>query len=196
MGAEERGGHLATITSAGEQACIGELSTEAGWLGGSDVDPNRQWVWVTSEDFVFRCVCAVAVVKLGGVAISIHIGHSAGSTWSLPHLRDVLTHVTCDTCTLTFGHWIRNWGTGQPDLTPADAVNVAAGKAASQSTDEYPDGFAMPSWPICFLPLCLLVAQTVQLGFSIFRRGDASHGVDGTTSGEFDDLSCTHTVNR
>ncbi|MEP5732053.1 MAG: VCBS domain-containing protein [Sulfitobacter sp.] len=47
-----RGGHLATITSAGEQAFIDNLPspTGVGWLGASDAGVEDQWIWVDGPE--------------------------------------------------------------------------------------------------------------------------------------------------
>lgn len=76
-GAIERGGHLATITSEGEQGCIVELPAGPafGWLGATDINPDRRWMW-TSGDAPFDA---------------------------------------------SYTHWAE----GQPDTTPADAINVS-----------------------------------------------------------------------
>jgi hypothetical protein len=52
------GGHLATSTSAAENALILPLPTDLlnspdVWLGGSDQISEMTWLWVTSEPFVF-----------------------------------------------------------------------------------------------------------------------------------------------
>lgn len=53
---EENGAHLATITSAEEQAAVESLLTDAGtsvayWLGASDSEEEGEWEWVTEEVF-------------------------------------------------------------------------------------------------------------------------------------------------
>lgn len=54
---EAKGGHLATITSADEQAFIESLLEESGlkkyhyWLGGTDREQEGAWKWLTEEDF-------------------------------------------------------------------------------------------------------------------------------------------------
>lgn len=56
---EALGGHLATITSEGEQDAIassGALSTTSQigfWLGGSDAEEEGTWKWLTGEDFTY-----------------------------------------------------------------------------------------------------------------------------------------------
>jgi hypothetical protein len=56
--AAERGGYLATITSAEEQSCLTEIALQApevqgnrgcGWLGGNDIDDEGVWEWITGE---------------------------------------------------------------------------------------------------------------------------------------------------
>ena len=55
----ERGGHLVTITSKGEQAFIEEFLKSQGdsgnctWLGFSDDEKEGQWEWVTGEEVKF-----------------------------------------------------------------------------------------------------------------------------------------------
>ena len=52
--AEDRGGHLATITSAEENDLIREISGGGSvWIGGSDAEQEGQWQWVTGETFSF-----------------------------------------------------------------------------------------------------------------------------------------------
>ena len=55
--AEARGGHLATITSEGEQAIINELlpdnDTSLYWMGGADETEEGVWEWITGESFVY-----------------------------------------------------------------------------------------------------------------------------------------------
>eukprot|EP01052_Picozoa_sp_SAG31_P034061 SAG31_NODE_3925_length_3746_cov_2.099260_4_plen_65_part_00 len=41
--AGERGGYLATITSAEEQECLTELNAGCGWLGGNDINAEGSW---------------------------------------------------------------------------------------------------------------------------------------------------------
>ncbi|MFM7260384.1 MAG: lectin-like protein [bacterium] len=58
--AELRGGHLATLTSSGEQAFVAALVTAGGrnaFLGGYQANPsapaNETWTWVTGEAWDF-----------------------------------------------------------------------------------------------------------------------------------------------
>eukprot|EP01043_Picozoa_sp_COSAG02_P044667 COSAG02_NODE_4013_length_5905_cov_4686.361178_2_plen_1058_part_00 len=60
--AHERGGYLATITSAAEQSCLTEIATQApehdgnrgcGWLGGNDIDAEGTWEWITGEPWAY-----------------------------------------------------------------------------------------------------------------------------------------------
>ena len=58
--AEDRGGHLATITSAEENVFIVsslEIGLSPYWLGGFQVagsaEPDLEWQWVTGEDFTY-----------------------------------------------------------------------------------------------------------------------------------------------
>lgn len=54
---EAKGGHLATITNADEQAFIEVLLEDSGlkkyhyWLGGTDREQEGAWKWLTEEDF-------------------------------------------------------------------------------------------------------------------------------------------------
>ncbi len=53
---ENKGGHLATITSKSEQKFISSLIEENGeqkhyWLGGTDENDEDEWEWVTGESF-------------------------------------------------------------------------------------------------------------------------------------------------
>ena len=52
---EEMGGHLATITSASEQAIITDMMSTAAaniyWLGG--LKNTNGWEWITGEDFIY-----------------------------------------------------------------------------------------------------------------------------------------------
>lgn len=56
---EALGGHLATITSEGEENAIASsnaLSTTSQigfWLGGSDAEEEGTWIWLTGEDFTY-----------------------------------------------------------------------------------------------------------------------------------------------
>ena len=55
---ESMGGHLATITSQGEQDFVANLIENNGdkknyWLGGTDVDDEGKWVWITGEDWTY-----------------------------------------------------------------------------------------------------------------------------------------------
>ena len=43
-------GYLATVTSAGENAFIANFLLDASWLGGSDVDVEGDWRWVTGPE--------------------------------------------------------------------------------------------------------------------------------------------------
>ena len=48
--AESKGGHLATITSSGEQGILAENNVIGHcWLGGSDAEKEGAWKWVTGE---------------------------------------------------------------------------------------------------------------------------------------------------
>ena len=55
---ESLGGHLATITSAEEQAKIEELLTigtrNSYWLGASDPNYDGNWQWITNEGFSYN----------------------------------------------------------------------------------------------------------------------------------------------
>ena len=52
--AENRGGHLATITSAEENNLIRQIASEGSvWIGGSDATQEGQWQWVTGEAFSY-----------------------------------------------------------------------------------------------------------------------------------------------
>lgn len=58
--AEARGGYLATLTSAGENAFVAQLVTQSGenaFLGGYQATPtapaNETWTWVTGETWNF-----------------------------------------------------------------------------------------------------------------------------------------------
>lgn len=55
---ESMGGHLATITSDGEQAAVADLLNAGGrnsyWLGGLK-DPWGSWQWITGESFDYTC---------------------------------------------------------------------------------------------------------------------------------------------
>ena len=52
--AENRGGHLATITSAEENNLIRQIASEGSvWIGGSDAAQEGQWQWVTGEPFSY-----------------------------------------------------------------------------------------------------------------------------------------------
>ena len=46
---ETLGGHLATVTSAEEQAFVETLGTNSYWLGASDEQEEGVWTWVTGE---------------------------------------------------------------------------------------------------------------------------------------------------
>ena len=51
---EERGGHLATISSGSENEFVSSLfSCESIWLGGNDVEKEGQFIWYTNEDFSY-----------------------------------------------------------------------------------------------------------------------------------------------
>ena len=56
---EENGGHLVTITSADEQAFIrGQLESDGlqkqhYWLGGTDLENEGTWSWITGEPFTY-----------------------------------------------------------------------------------------------------------------------------------------------
>ena len=50
--AESRGGYLATITSAEENArVLDSLSESTAWIGGSDASSEGTWTWVTGESW-------------------------------------------------------------------------------------------------------------------------------------------------
>ena len=49
---EEKGGHLATITSAAEQAFIESINSSQKWIGGYRNDDNV-WRWVTGEAWAY-----------------------------------------------------------------------------------------------------------------------------------------------
>ena len=55
---EQKGGHLATITSADEQSFIMSLTESYGqkynyWLGGTDEGHEGSWLWVTGEPWTY-----------------------------------------------------------------------------------------------------------------------------------------------
>lgn len=47
------GGYLATVTSADENAFLTSLSTELGWLGGTDEAVEGTWTWITGETWSY-----------------------------------------------------------------------------------------------------------------------------------------------
>jgi len=49
--AESRGGHLATITSAAENAKVVAVANHGDWLGAWDAVQEGQWQWVTGESW-------------------------------------------------------------------------------------------------------------------------------------------------
>ncbi|MBU3665096.1 MAG: hypothetical protein FGM15_04350 [Chthoniobacterales bacterium] len=49
--AESKGGHLATVTSADENAFISGMNTQLAWLGATDSSQEGLWQWVTGEGF-------------------------------------------------------------------------------------------------------------------------------------------------
>ena len=51
---ENRGGHLATITSAEENAFVRSIITGEFWIGGTDADDEQHWRWVTQEAFSYE----------------------------------------------------------------------------------------------------------------------------------------------
>ncbi|MBR4636223.1 MAG: InlB B-repeat-containing protein [Clostridia bacterium] len=53
---EANGGHLATVTSAAENAYIASLIPSSDtylWLGGTDYGTDNNWSWTTGEDFAY-----------------------------------------------------------------------------------------------------------------------------------------------
>ena len=51
---ENRGGHLATITSAEENAFVRSIIAGEFWIGGTDTDDEQHWRWVTQEAFSYE----------------------------------------------------------------------------------------------------------------------------------------------
>ncbi|MGN0467929.1 MAG: lectin-like protein [Acutalibacteraceae bacterium] len=55
---ESRGGHLATITSSGENSFVKKLTQDKGlsraWLGATDEAKEGTWKWVTGEKFSYK----------------------------------------------------------------------------------------------------------------------------------------------
>lgn len=53
---EAMGGHLVTITTSGEQNFINSLELECTdyWMGGTDVDVEGKWRWITGEDWQYE----------------------------------------------------------------------------------------------------------------------------------------------
>ena len=53
---ENMGGHLATITSADENAFVYSLANGSmAWLGATDINQEGKWEWVNGEPFSFSC---------------------------------------------------------------------------------------------------------------------------------------------
>jgi len=53
LDAESRGGHLATITSATENNEVKAVATGSEWVGGSDIEVEGTWKWVTGEEWTY-----------------------------------------------------------------------------------------------------------------------------------------------
>ena len=53
LDAENRGGHLATITSATENNAVKAVATGSEWVGGSDTKVEGTWQWVTGEEWTY-----------------------------------------------------------------------------------------------------------------------------------------------
>lgn len=51
---ESFGGHLATITSQKENDWVWETFGGAGWLGGTDVEEEGVWEWITDETWDYE----------------------------------------------------------------------------------------------------------------------------------------------
>jgi 5-hydroxyisourate hydrolase-like protein (transthyretin family) len=51
--AANRGGHLATVTSAAENSFIAGLNSQIAWLGATDNGQEGLWKWITGEPFSF-----------------------------------------------------------------------------------------------------------------------------------------------
>ena len=53
LDAESRGGHLATITSSTENNEVKAVATGSEWVGGSDIEVEGTWKWVTGEEWTY-----------------------------------------------------------------------------------------------------------------------------------------------
>jgi hypothetical protein len=88
--AEARGGHLATVTSAAENAFIASLVPDYGtaefpfWLGGfqpSGSAPAAGWQWITGESWDYTN-WAVGEPSIGGEHVLVFAYFAAGDSWN------------------------------------------------------------------------------------------------------------------
>ena len=63
--AVNQGGHLATITSAAEQAWLMSVTSSAAWIGLTDEANEGNFLWVTGEPFVYNNWCSFQPNNLG-----------------------------------------------------------------------------------------------------------------------------------
>jgi hypothetical protein len=73
-----RGGHLATITSAEEQSFIVRESSQALWIGGSDLEQEGTFRWVTGEPFAFTAWVAREPDDYNGQSDCVNLGLDKG----------------------------------------------------------------------------------------------------------------------
>ncbi len=91
-----RGSHLATITSAEEQAFVGVQARGEAWIGATDAQEEGRFAWITGEAFVFRTFVPGELddARMGGANDCVVFGadglwHDRRCGFRLPYLCEI-----------------------------------------------------------------------------------------------------------
>ena len=82
--AQNRGGHLATISNISEQSAISAIATGSPWLGASDQETEGIWQWVTGEPWIFTNWNASEPNNSGGNEDGLELYASSGKWNDIP----------------------------------------------------------------------------------------------------------------
>ena len=140
------GGHLATITSAGEQALVSSVQNPAQnpWIGGTDAAVEGTFTWLTGEAFAFTSFAPGEPDNGGGVTEQDCLDLTTGGAWSDVACDDAsvvgrVCEVAADVCGDGFVQTSRSEQCDDGNHTPHDGCSATC-RTESVFFSEYVEG--------------------------------------------------------